>query len=86
MPLNEEIIIAPINSRIVEVYKNSGDSVSANQPILKLELASVETEYKQKLDEQQMKKSKLVQSSIGIQNKISEMEMQYRVKGCRFVR
>ncbi len=80
IPLNEEIIIAPINSRIVEVYKNSGDSVSKNQPILKLELASVETEYNQKLDEREMRKGKLLQSRIGIENKISEMEMQYRVK------
>jgi HlyD family secretion protein len=80
IPLNEEIITAPINSRIVEVYKNSGDSVFQNQPILKLELASVETEYNQKLDEREMRKGKLLQSKIGIENKISEMEMQYRVK------
>lgn len=80
IPLNEEIVIAPINSRIVEVYKTSGDSVSKNQPILKLELASVETEYNQKQDEREMRKGKLLQSKIGIENKISEMEMQYRVK------
>ena len=55
IPQTEEIIVSPINSRILEVYKNAGDSVSAGEPILKLELASIETEYKQKVDEKEMK-------------------------------
>ncbi|WP_029906567.1 efflux RND transporter periplasmic adaptor subunit [Prevotella sp. 10(H)] len=80
IPLSEEIIVSPINSRILEVYKNAGDSVDAGEPILKLELASVETDYKQKLDEKEMKKSKLIQSQITLDNKISEMQMQMQVK------
>ena len=44
MPLQEEIIVTPINTRILEVYKNPGDSVDKGDPLLKLELASVETE------------------------------------------
>lgn len=80
VPLNQEIIIAPINSRIVEVYKNAGDSVKQGQPVLKLELADVETDYNQKLDEREMRKSKLLQSGITHQSQLSEMEMQYKVK------
>ena len=80
IPLTEEIIVSPINSRILEVYKEAGDSVSAGEPILKLELASIETDYKQKLDEREMKKSKLIQSRIGLDNNISELRMQIQVK------
>lgn len=80
IPLTEEIIVTPINSRILEVYKNAGDSVLAGEPILKLELASVETDYNQKLDEKEMKKSKLIQSQVGLDNKISELRMQMQVK------
>ncbi|MFV0418811.1 MAG: efflux RND transporter periplasmic adaptor subunit [Dysgonomonas sp.] len=80
MPLTEEIIVSPINSRILEVYKQAGDSVNIGDPILKLELATIETDYKQKLDEMEMKKSKLVQSKISLNNNISEMQMQLQVK------
>ena len=64
MPLQEEIIVTPINTRILEVYKNPGDSVDKGDPLLKLELASVETEYRQKLDEREMMKSKLEQRRV----------------------
>ena len=80
IPLTEEIIVSPINSRILEVYKEAGDSVNAGEPILKLELATIETEYKQKLDEKEMKKSKLIQSQIVLDNNISELQMQMQVK------
>lgn len=80
IPLTEEIIVSPIASRILEVYKDAGDTVQVGDPILKLELASVETDYNQKVDEYEMKKSKLIQSQIGLDNKISELEMQKQVK------
>ncbi len=81
IPLIEEIIISPINSRILEVYKNAGEKVEKDEPILKLELASVETDYNQKLDEREMKKSKLLQLEINSRSKISELKMQEKIKG-----
>ena len=80
MPLQEEIIVTPINTRILEVYKNPGDSVDEGDPLLKLELASVETEYRLKLDEREMMKSKLEQARVRLNGTISELEMQRRVK------
>ena len=80
MPLQEEIIVTPINTRILEVYKNPGDSVDKGDPLRKLELASVETEYRQKLDEREMMKSKLEQARVRLNGTISELEMQRRVK------
>lgn len=80
IPLTEEIIVSPINSRILEVYKEAGDSVNKDEPILKLELASIETGYKQKLDEKEMKKSKLIQSQVSLDNTISDLQMQLQVK------
>ena len=71
MPLQEEIIVTPINTRILEVYKNPGDSVDEGDPLLKLELASVETEYRQKLDEREMMKSKLEQARVRLNGTIS---------------
>lgn len=80
VPLIEEIIVTPINSRILEVYKNHGDLLEIGEPILQLELSSVETDYRQKLDEREMKKSKLAQTRVNLENSLSELEMQHKVK------
>ena len=79
-PLVEEIVVSPVNSRVLEVYKNPGDPVEAGEPLLKLDLTSVETEYRQMLDEREMKRSKLVQVQVGLDNSISDLEMQRQLK------
>lgn len=79
-PLLEEIIVSPINSRILETYKNIGDTVKVGEALLRLDLSSVETEYKQKLDEKEMMKSKLIQLEVKLDNSISELSMQQQLK------
>ncbi len=80
VPLYEEIIVSPINSRILEVYKNAGDTFNEGDPILKLELASVETDYNQKLDELEIRKSKLSKAKVSVANRISALKTQARIK------
>jgi HlyD family secretion protein len=80
IPMSEEIIITPISSRILEVYKNPGDQLKKGDAILKLELSSIETEYRQKLDEKEMRKSKLQQLEINANGRISELRMQLQIK------
>ncbi len=79
IPAFEEIINSPINTRIVEIYKKGGDSVDVGTPILKLDLQSAETEYKKKLDEQQMKQLELEKLRVTGHSKLSEMEMSLKV-------
>lgn len=79
VPAFEEIINSPINTRIVEIYKKGGDSVDVGTPILKLDLQSAETEYKKKLDEQQMKQLELEKLRVTGHSKLSEMEMNLKV-------
>jgi HlyD family secretion protein len=80
MPLTEEIIVSPINSRILEVYKNPGEKVEKGEAILKLEITSVETEYKQKFDQREIQKRKLEQLEVNSNSKISELQMQEKIK------
>lgn len=79
VPAFEEIINSPINSRILEIYKKGGDSVDIGTPILKLDLLSAETDYKNQVDEVQMNELKLEQLRIQNKSKLSEMEMQLKV-------
>ncbi|MDR2057761.1 MAG: efflux RND transporter periplasmic adaptor subunit [Dysgonamonadaceae bacterium] len=80
IPLIEEIVVSPVNSRILEVYKNPGDTVNEGEPLLKLDLVSVETEYLQKLDEMSILKSKEIQTRVRLENSISELNMQQQLK------
>ena len=75
VPAFEEIINSPINTRIVEIYKKGGDSVDIGTPILKLDLQSVETDYKKLLDEEQMRSYKLNQLRVNNQTKLNDLAM-----------
>ena len=79
VPAFEEIINSPINTRIVEIYKKGGDSVDIGTPILKLDLQSVETDYKKLLDEEQMRSYKLNQLRVNNQTKLNDLAM--KIKG-----
>ena len=82
----EEIINSPINTRIVEIYKKGGDSVDVGTPILKLDLQSVETDYKKLLDEEQMRSYKLDQLRVNNQTKLNDLSMKIKVSAMQLNR
>ena len=86
VPAFEEIINSPINTRIVEIYKKGGDSVDVGTPILKLELQSVETDYKKLLDEEQMRSYKLDQLRVNNQTKLNDLSMKIKVSAMQLNR
>ena len=86
MPAFEEIINSPINTRIVEIYKKGGDSVDVGTPILKLDLQSVETDYKKLLDEEQMRSYKLNQLQVNNQTKLNDLAMKIKVSAMQLNR
>lgn len=80
VPAFEEIINSPISSRILEVYRKSGDKVEEGTPILKLDLQSVQTDYNKLLDEEQMKVLQLEQLRLSNKSSLSEMQMNLKIK------
>ena len=86
VPAFEEIINSPINTRIVEIYKKGGDSVDIGTPILKLDLQSVETDYKKLLDEEQMRSYKLDQLRVNNQTKLNDLSMKIKVSAMQLNR
>ena len=86
VPAFEEINNSPINTRIVEIYKKGGDSVDIGTPILKLDLQSVETDYKKLLDEEQMRSYKLNQLRVNNQTKLNDLAMKIKVSAMQLNR
>ena len=72
-PLSEEIITSPISSKILEVYKKSGEKLSKNDSILKLDLAEANVGMENQRDELEMKRFKLEDEDILVLNKPADM-------------
>ena len=51
VPAFEERITSPVGSRVMEVYARPGDTVEVGTPLLRLDLQSIENDYKKLRDE-----------------------------------
>lgn len=80
-PSFEEIVIAPISSRIVSVLKRPGDTVGLGSPIIELDLQTIQNDYNKMLDELQMRQYKLDQLKIKNRSALSNAEMELEVSG-----
>lgn len=79
-PAFEEIITSPISTRIVEVYRQAGDSVLPGTPLLRLDLQSTETEVNKLADQIAMKRHELDQQMVNSDTHLNDLAMQVKVK------
>ncbi len=79
VPAFEETVIAPIESRIVKVFKKAGDEVEEGTPLVQLDLQSIETDYHKMLDELEMRRHRIEQQKVENSSALSNMEMQLKV-------
>ena len=79
VPAFEERITSPVGSRVMEVYARPGDTVEVGTPLLRLDLQSIENDYKKRRDEERMKCYQLEQQVAGDHVYLSDMEMQIRI-------
>ena len=79
VPAFEEIINSPINTRILQVYRRSGDSVDVETPLLQLDLQTTETAYRKLLDEKKMKEYQLEQLRINNRTYLSDLEIKVKI-------
>lgn len=86
IPLYEEIIASPVASKVLEVYKKSGERLQEGDPILRLDLDATNTDFERQRDELEMKKSKIEQQRSNARTQLSEMAMQVRIDSMRLRR
>lgn len=76
VPFAEEIIASPVSSKVLEVYKKSGDRVEKGEPLLQLDLETIRTDYETKKESLEMQLSKLDLQRKTIASDLAEMKMQ----------
>ena len=76
VPFAEEIITSPVSSKVLEVYKKSGDRVQKDEPLLQLDLETIRTEYETKKESLEMQLNKL-----DLQRKTIAMRRRQRTNG-----
>lgn len=86
VPVFEQVVNSPINSRIMEVYCCQGELVEAGTPIMKLDLQSTESEYRKLLDEEKMKHYQLEQLRANNETALGDMAMKIEVDRMRLAR
>ena len=79
VPIFEQVINSPINSRILEVYCQQGSLLVEGTPILKLDLQSTESEYRKLLDEEKMRGYQLEQLRANNETALGDMAMKMEV-------
>ena len=79
VPLSEEIITSPVTSKVLTVYKRSGELLEKGDPILQLDLATANVDYEKMNDELEMKRGKLEQLKANVEREQVDMEMQIRI-------
>ena len=86
MPAFEEIINSPIASRIIEVYKQTGDTVSQGSALLRLDLESTQNEYYSLLDEKEIRQHQLQQLRLNIATTLDNQRMNIAIAELEFER
>lgn len=80
VPSFEQIIVSPIESRIMEVYARVGDTLRCGTPLLLLDLEDEERELQSMRDRRSIRRLEMDKESVGMSTQISDVEMQVKVK------
>lgn len=80
VPAWEEIVNSPIDTRIVDVFRRSGDMVEADAPLLALDLLSAQTEYDQMSDRCDMLRCQIEQLRLNNNTFLTDLEMRIKVR------
>ncbi|MDE6010204.1 MAG: HlyD family efflux transporter periplasmic adaptor subunit [Muribaculaceae bacterium] len=80
VPAFEEILVSPVNTRILEVYVHEGDSVEAGIPLLRLDLEEARNTYQRMADELAMKRSEINSQALSDETLLTDLEMRIRTK------
>lgn len=85
-PVYEQIITAPINTKIIEVYAKTGDLIKEGAPLLMLDLQSAQTDYNNMVDKVKMKGYELEQLRLSNNTFLSDLKIKIKVADMEYNR
>jgi HlyD family secretion protein len=80
LPEFEEVIISPVQSRILHIYHNIGDRVNKGDSILSLDKKSIESSFEKLQDELNMKWNTINQLKLKLEGNLIDLRTQYEIK------
>lgn len=80
VPAFEEVINSPVATKILEVYRRPGDEVNAGDPLMKLDLEEIRTQYENQADELAMIRLDLKKLATVNNSHLRELQMQIDVE------
>ncbi|WP_276497241.1 efflux RND transporter periplasmic adaptor subunit [Pontibacter litorisediminis] len=80
VPEYEQAITSPIQARIEQVVRNSGEQVAPGEQILLLDRSFTQLAYAKLKDEQQLNQHKSVQMRLELEKKLNSLESQLAIK------
>ena len=85
-PVYEQIITAPINTKIIEAYAKTGDLIKEGAPLLMLDLQSAQTDYNNMVDKVKMKGYELEQLRLSNNTFLSDLKIKIKVADMEYNR
>lgn len=79
-PEFEEVIISPVQSRIIYIYNNTGDQVKNGDSILLLDRKNIQLSYEKLKDELNIKKNNINQLRLRLEKSLIDLKTQYEIK------
>lgn len=79
VPAHEEIINSPVETRVLRVFAQPGDTVKAGMPLLQLDLEQEQTTLGKLQDARTMQQQELRQLELSNMTEISDLEMKIKV-------
>lgn len=86
VPFYEETVTSPIASKILEVYRKSGEHVHKGDTILRLDLSAANVDFQAEKDALEIQKYKLEQYRAEAESMLSDMEKQVAIDEMRLKR
>ncbi|MCP4633867.1 MAG: efflux RND transporter periplasmic adaptor subunit [candidate division Zixibacteria bacterium] len=80
IPEYEQVITAPINTKILGIHHKSGEKVSAGEPIIELDKEFLQLEYNRIKNEYELQKNKKLQLSLKLERSIIELQTMYEIQ------
>lgn len=86
VPYYEEIITSPISSKILNVYKKSGEELKTGDAILELDLSSANVDMRAERNNVEIMKQRLYTNKANAMRKLKDLEIQIEIEEMKLKR